>query len=81
MVSFMPQPFYPRENSPRYPMDRWLGGPQSPWGSYEEEKNPLPGIELRFLAYLARSLVPIPLSYPGSLGKQIREENYMNREQ
>jgi hypothetical protein len=34
VVSFMPLPLYPRGKSPRYPLDRRLGGPQS-----EEKKN------------------------------------------
>jgi hypothetical protein len=29
MVTFVPRPLYPRGNSPRCPLDRKLGGPQS----------------------------------------------------
>jgi hypothetical protein len=50
VVSFTPQPFYPQEKSPRYTLDRRLGGPQSRSGhSGGEEKNsqPLSGIEPR----------------------------------
>jgi hypothetical protein len=45
MVSFTPLPVYPQEKSPRYPLDRRLGGPQSLSGYGDEEKNsqPLPG--------------------------------------
>jgi hypothetical protein len=38
MVSFTPRPLYPRGKSPRYPLDRRLGGPQSQSGRYEEVK-------------------------------------------
>jgi hypothetical protein len=39
MVSFAPQPFYPREKRPRYPSDRRLGGLQGRSGWCGEEKN------------------------------------------
>jgi len=29
VVSFMPRLLYPRNKSPRYPLDRGLGGPQN----------------------------------------------------
>jgi hypothetical protein len=29
VVSYTSRPLYPREKDPRYPLDRWLGGPQS----------------------------------------------------
>jgi hypothetical protein len=38
VVSFTPQPLYDREKSPRYPLDRRLGGPQSRSGLRGEEK-------------------------------------------
>jgi hypothetical protein len=38
----MPLPLYPRGKSPRYPLDRRLGGPQSRYGSNEEEINTAP---------------------------------------
>jgi len=50
VVSFMSQPYYPQEKSPRYPSDGRLGGAQSRHGPGGEEKEipfPLPGIELR----------------------------------
>jgi hypothetical protein len=48
MVSFTPQPLYPRGKSPRYKLYRRLGGPQSRSGHYREEKIlPLLGIERR----------------------------------
>jgi hypothetical protein len=37
-VSFKPLPFYPRIKSPRYLLDRRLGGLQSWSGRYEEDK-------------------------------------------
>jgi hypothetical protein len=47
VVSFTPRPLYPQGKSPRYPLDRRLGGPQSRSGRSGEEKNskPLPGLE------------------------------------
>jgi hypothetical protein len=38
VVSFTPNPFYSQEKSPRYPLDRRLGGPQSRSGRRGEEK-------------------------------------------
>jgi hypothetical protein len=45
----MPRPLYPRRKSPRYPLSRSLGGPQSRCWRCGEAKNPLPlpGIEPR----------------------------------
>jgi hypothetical protein len=37
-VSFTPRPLYPRRKSPRYPLDRRLGGPQSRSGRRGEDK-------------------------------------------
>jgi hypothetical protein len=34
----MPRQLYPKGNSPRYPLDRRFGGPQSRSGRREEEK-------------------------------------------
>jgi hypothetical protein len=36
VVSFTHLPLYPHEDSPRYPLDRRLGGPQSRSGRYEK---------------------------------------------
>jgi hypothetical protein len=48
MASFTPLMLYPQGRSPRYPLDRRLGGPQSQSGHREEEKNlTLSGIEPR----------------------------------
>jgi hypothetical protein len=38
VVSFTPRPLYPREKSPRYPLDRRLGGLQSRSGRFGEGK-------------------------------------------
>jgi hypothetical protein len=38
VVNFTPRPHYPRGKSPRYPLDRRLGGPQSRSGRFGEEK-------------------------------------------
>jgi hypothetical protein len=47
VVSFTPRSLYLQRKSPRYPLDRRLGGLQSQSGSGGEEKNsqPLPGLE------------------------------------
>jgi hypothetical protein len=47
VVSFKPQPLYPRGKNTRYPFDRRLGGPQSRSGRGREEKQtqPLLGLE------------------------------------
>jgi hypothetical protein len=38
VVNFTPRPLYPRGKSPRYPLDRRLGGPQSQSGRFGEMK-------------------------------------------
>jgi hypothetical protein len=47
VVSFTPRPLYPQVESPWYPLDRRLVGPQSQAGRGGEEENsqPLPGLE------------------------------------
>jgi hypothetical protein len=47
MVSFTPHPLYPQGKSPRYPLDRKVGGPQSRSGRGGDAKNfqSPPGIE------------------------------------
>jgi hypothetical protein len=57
MVRVIPRPLYSRGKSPRYSLERRLGGPQNWSGPCEEEKNilPLPVIEPR----PARNLVGI----------------------
>jgi hypothetical protein len=47
VVSFTSRPLYPQGKSPRYPLDRKLGGPQSRSGRGGQEKNSHlpPGIE------------------------------------
>jgi hypothetical protein len=42
VVSFTPQPLYPRGKSPRYPLDRRLGGPQSQSGWRWRRENSWP---------------------------------------
>jgi hypothetical protein len=62
VVTFTPRPFYPQGKSPRCPLDRGLGGPQSRSGHGGEEKNfqPPPGIEPQKPNRPVRSLVTIP---------------------
>jgi hypothetical protein len=38
VVNFTPRPLHPRGKSPRYPLNRRLGGPQSRSGRFGEEK-------------------------------------------
>jgi hypothetical protein len=39
VVSFTPRPLYPRGKSPRYPLDRRLGGPESVWTTWRRENS------------------------------------------
>jgi hypothetical protein len=67
VVSFTPQPLYPRGKSPRYPLDRRLGGPQSRSGHVQKRKSlTLPGLELQPLGRSARSQSLYRLRYPGT---------------
>jgi hypothetical protein len=67
VVSFTPRPLYPQGKSPRYPLDRRLGGPQSPSGRSGEEKNfqTSPGFEPQSSDCPARSQPLYRLNYPG----------------
>jgi hypothetical protein len=78
VVNFMPRPLYPQGKSPRYPLDRRLGGPHNRSGRCAEEKNsqPPPGIELRLLkkrfvhtVFLTVSRHAWPLSLPTELSQ------------
>jgi hypothetical protein len=63
----MPLPLYPRGESPRYPLYRRLGGPQSRSGRHGEVKILVPpGLELRLLRLPTRSQSLYRLSYPAS---------------
>jgi hypothetical protein len=53
VVSFTHQPLYPQGNSPRYLLDRRLGGPQSRSGRGGEEKNSQPS---QILGYAAENV-------------------------
>jgi hypothetical protein len=57
VVSFTPRPLYPRGKSPWYPLDRWLGGPQSrsELGGEEKISQPLPGLEPPIIQPVAQS--------------------------
>jgi hypothetical protein len=80
VVSFMPWPLYAYGKSPRYPLDRRLGGPQSWSGRHGEVKIlASPGLELGFLRPPARSQSLYRLSYPSSpyfRGKGSENESY-----
>jgi hypothetical protein len=45
----MPWPLYPQGKSPRYTLDRRLGGPQSQSGHSGKEKNSQPLLEIELL--------------------------------
>jgi len=52
---------------PWYPLDRWLGGPQSQsWSSEEKNSQPLPGIKPPNPDHPASSQSLYWMSYPGS---------------
>jgi hypothetical protein len=67
VVSFTPQPLYPRE---RAPVTHWIGGwvdPRAGVDGFEKRKLlPPPGLELRPLGRPARSQLLYRLLYPGS---------------
>jgi hypothetical protein len=70
VVSAPPLPcFTPGERTPRYPLDRRLGGPQSRSGYRGYRKNPLspPGIEPRSPGRPSRSQTLYWLRYPAHL--------------
>jgi hypothetical protein len=68
LVRFTSRSLYPRGKSPRYPLDRRLGGPQSRSGHDVEKRKffTLPGLELRPLGLPARSQSLHRLRYPGT---------------
>jgi hypothetical protein len=56
VANFTYRPLYPGGKSPRYPLERRLGGPQNQSGRRGEEKILLPpGLELGSLGRVARS--------------------------
>jgi hypothetical protein len=65
VVNFTPRPFCLRGNSPRYPLDKTLGGPQSLSGRCGEEKN-LVLAEIRTPGRPARSPSLYRRGYPDS---------------
>jgi hypothetical protein len=68
MVNFTPRPLYPRGKSPRYPLDRRLGGVEK--GKFLT----LPGLELRPLGRPARSYSLYRLRYPVSLNEEVKKK-------
>jgi hypothetical protein len=64
----------PPEKDPRYPLDRWMGEPQSRSGHGVEEKNsqPPPGFEPRSSNRSARSQSLYRLRYLGSYGNDVK---------
>jgi hypothetical protein len=78
VVSFEPRPLYPRGKSPRYSLDRKLGGPQNRSGRGGEENNSQlpPGIEPWNPDRPARSPALYRLSHHGSLVEETAYINY-----
>ena len=60
-MSFTLQQLLSLEESPQYPLNRRLGGPQTQSPRFGKEKNPLPlpGFERRFVVHPARLVVTI----------------------
>jgi hypothetical protein len=54
VVSFAPQPLYPRGKSPWYLLHKRLGGPQSRSGRGGEEKNSQPRLESSFITFIVQ---------------------------
>jgi hypothetical protein len=55
----MPWQLYPQGKSPRYPLDRRLGGPQSCSGCSGEEKNSQapPGIGITIEVFMVEKII------------------------
>jgi hypothetical protein len=66
VVSFTPQPLYPRGRNCRYPLDRRLGGPQNRSRRRGEEKNLVP---TGTRAPTPRPSSPQPLAIPTALSR------------
>jgi hypothetical protein len=81
VASFTPRQLYSQENSPWYPLDRRLGGPQSRSGRDDEEKNSQPptGIEPQNPDHLARSPALYRLSYHGSFLWKTNVHHYVHK--
>jgi hypothetical protein len=56
MVNFTLRSLYPQGKSPRYPLDRKLGGPQGRYQRDDKKKNsePLPGLEIPIIQPVAQ---------------------------
>jgi hypothetical protein len=50
------RPLFPQVKSPRYPLDRRLGGPQSRFGRGDEEKNSQPPPYYFYIIYLLEGM-------------------------
>jgi hypothetical protein len=74
VVNFTTRPLYPRWNSPRYPLDRRLGGPQSRSGGCRKEKNhPLGRIWTQAVQPIALSVHWITLTSTLLMGFKVIE--------
>jgi hypothetical protein len=68
VVSFTPLPLYPGGNWRRYPLDRKLGGPQSRYRRYREEKNLAPaGIRTPAVQPVARRYADWAIPTPNNV--------------
>jgi hypothetical protein len=79
VASFTPRPLYPQGNSPPFPLDRRLGGPQSRSGRGGQEKSSHspPGIEPLNSDRPACRLVAIPTELSTHKDHQSPEDRIM----
>jgi hypothetical protein len=84
VVSFTPRPIYSRGKSPRYPVDRRLGGPQSRSGRHGEVKildttgdsNSDPSVVQPVASRYTDYSIPIPVIYEDGPLPQFRGTYY-----
>jgi hypothetical protein len=65
VVSFTPRPRYPRENRPRYSLDRRLGGPESRSGRCGVISNPCYSVSRDVQSHINAALLFVGVDVPG----------------
>jgi hypothetical protein len=88
VVSFAHRPLYPKENSPWYPLDRRLGGPQSRSGRGGKGKNsqPLPGLEPPIMqpvtqGYITELYRHQPIQNPIKISSEVSKKKSRRRDE